>query len=63
MVVHIMDQVLHKAGTFLNPLHLLLALVVVEDFNMMALKIMVAQVVVQVLQYLQSRQVRQLMLL
>jgi hypothetical protein len=48
-----MDQALHKAGAFLSLLHQVQLQVVALDFKMTDLKIMVVQLVVQVLQYLQ----------
>jgi hypothetical protein len=53
VVVHITDQALHKVETFLSQLILLLVLAVVQDFKMTVQPIMVAQLVVQVLQYFQ----------
>jgi hypothetical protein len=52
-VVHFMDRALHKVETFLNLLHQVQVQGVALDFNMMDRLIMVAQVAVQGLQYLQ----------
>ena len=53
MVVRTMVQVLHKVETFLNLLHQVQVQVVAQGFNLMGLKIMVVQVAVQGLQFLQ----------
>jgi hypothetical protein len=53
VVVRTMVQVLHKVETFLNLLHQVQVQVVALGFNLMDLKIMVVQVGVQVLQFLQ----------